>query len=194
MKTIVWDVDDVLNDLMRSWFELEWLPSHLRCALRYDDIVENPPHRLLGVTLEEYQSSLDGFRLSEAGRQLSPRSEVVEWFRQYGSDFRHVALTATPMNCASLSAAWVTWHFGAWIRSFSFVPSARSDQNILLYDQSKADFLRWWGRADALVDDSPSNVTAARSLGLEAVLVPHPWNAGRSTIVESLQSLVEAME
>lgn len=194
MKTIVWDVDDVLNDLMQSWFEEAWLPSHPRCELRHDNIVENPPHQLLGITVEEYQSSLDGFRLSEAGRQLSPSTEVVEWFQRYGNRFRHIALTATPLSCAPASAAWVTRHFGTWIRSFSFVPSARSDQNIPVYDQSKADFLRWWGRADALVDDSPSNVTAARSLGIEAVLVPRPWNAGRSTIVEALQSLVGAME
>lgn len=191
MKTIVWDVDDVLNDLMRSWLEQMWLVSNPHCRLRYGDLIENPPHRLLDVTLGEYQSSLDSFRRSGAGRQLSPSVEVVEWFRTYGDRFRHVALTATPLACAPVSAAWVAQHFGRWIRSFSFVPSARAGQDIPAYDQSKADFLRWWSRADVLVDDSPANVDAARALGIEAILAPRPWNRGTTTITNALQLLVE---
>ena len=27
--TIVWDVDDVLNGLMREWFEREWKPNQI---------------------------------------------------------------------------------------------------------------------------------------------------------------------
>ena len=33
MKTIAWDVDDVLNDCMRTWFERTWLPAHPGCAV-----------------------------------------------------------------------------------------------------------------------------------------------------------------
>ncbi|MDO8673369.1 MAG: hypothetical protein Q7O66_18330 [Dehalococcoidia bacterium] len=194
MRTIVWDVDDVLNDLMRDWFENRWLGLHPNCSLRYEDIVENPPHRLLGVSVDEYLSSLDSFRLSGAWLQLTPVAEVLAWFREYGSRFRHVALTATPLSCANISAAWVTQHFGMWIRSFNFVPSSRPGQNVLTYDQNKAEFLRWWGRADVLVDDSPANVNAARDMDIQAILAPRPWNDGKGTIAEALRGLAETTD
>ncbi len=52
LKTIVWDVDDVLNDLMGSWFFLG-CQDHPECAVTYEDLKEKPPqgsrghHRLL---------------------------------------------------------------------------------------------------------------------------------------------------
>jgi hypothetical protein len=81
------------------------------------------------------------------------------------------------LRCAPVSAAWVARHFGRWIRTFHFVPSTRPDETIPAYDQTKRDFLHWWGRADALVDDHPGHVESARVLGLRAWLVPRPWNA-----------------
>ena len=59
MRTLVWDIDDVLNDLMRSWFTEEWLPTHPDCRLAYADLLENPPHRVLGIAEAEYLASLD---------------------------------------------------------------------------------------------------------------------------------------
>lgn len=191
MQTIVWDVDDVLNDLMRSWFETFWLPSHPDCSSRYEDILENPPHRLLEVSLGEYLASLDAFRLSGAAEQLLPVPEVLAWFRQYGERFRHIALTATPLRTAPVSAVWVTHRFGRWIRSFNFVPSIREGECIPMYDKTKSDYLSWWGRADILVDDSAVNVDAARVLGIRGVLMPRPWNQSRLTIAETLESLTE---
>jgi phosphoglycolate phosphatase-like HAD superfamily hydrolase len=61
MKTIVWDVDDVLNDLMRAWFE-DWVSTkHAHCPLTYDQITGNPPHELLGISSSDYQASLDDY-------------------------------------------------------------------------------------------------------------------------------------
>ena len=51
MLTIVWDVDDVLNDLMAVWFRDAWLPKHAACPVRYEEITENPPHRVLGSSV-----------------------------------------------------------------------------------------------------------------------------------------------
>ena len=45
MKTVIWDVDDVLNDLMRCWFEKSWLLSHPECTLTYEDLTQNPPSK-----------------------------------------------------------------------------------------------------------------------------------------------------
>ena len=179
----------MLNDLMRTWFERWWIPSHPGCRIGYDQISENPPHGLLGVTKSEYLASLDDFRLSTIAREMAPVAEVLAWFRQYGDRFRHIAVTATPLRTAPASAAWVMRHFGRWIRSFHLVPSQRQGEHIPVYDQSKEDFLRWWGKGDILVDDSPTNVDAARRLGLEAALMPHPWNQSQQTVDEMLQYL-----
>ena len=72
MKTIVWDVDDVLNNLMQSWLETAWLPAHPACQITYRLLTENPPHHLLGISKIEYLQSLDDFRLNRFG-QLKPR-------------------------------------------------------------------------------------------------------------------------
>jgi len=189
VKTIVWDVDDVLNELMRTWFERWWVPSHPGCPIRYDEISENPPHKLLGVSESEYLASLDEFRLSDIARQMTPVPEVLAWFRQYGDRFRHVALTATPLRTAPASAEWVMRHFGQWIRFFHVIPSPRRGEQIPIYDQSKEDFLRWWGKGDILVDDSLMNVTAAKALGIQAVLIPCPWNKSQMTLTEALDVL-----
>ena len=189
MKTIVWDVDDVLNGLMQGWFEQACLSEHSSCSLRYETIAENPPHRLLGISLEDYLNSLDAFRLSAVGQHLSPVPEVREWFCQHGYKFRHIALTATPMQSAALSAAWVIHHFGEWIRSFNFVPSYRKEQAPFMYDHSKLDYLRWWGRADILIDDSPIHIESVQQMGIQTFLMPRPWNQSQQTISEMLNSL-----
>jgi hypothetical protein len=175
MLTIVWDVDDVLNALMRDWFDQEWKPAHPDCLHAYDDLTENPPDRVLGVTREEYLDSLDRFRLSAAARSMAPNPEVLAWFRAYGADFRHIALTARPLDTAPPAAEWVMRHFGDYIRVFGVVP-CRSGPATPAYDGSKSEFLEWWGRGDILVDDSRDNIESAEQAGVCGVLFPQPWN------------------
>ncbi len=172
MKTIVWDVDDVLNSLTRTWLETQ--PD---CALTFAGLTENPPHRLLGISREAYLRSLDEFRLSRFAA-LEPAVPVRRWFEAHGHQFRHVALTATPLETAPLSAAWVMRHFGRWIRTFAVAPSPRPDDPGPVIDPSKAGYLRWWGRADVLIDDNPAHVSAARTLGITGLLAAQPWNRG----------------
>jgi hypothetical protein len=188
MKTIVWDVDDVLNDLMRVWFERAWLPAHRSCTLSYGQLAANPPHEILGVSLKEYQESLDAFRRTEPGR-LEPVPEVLAWFHTHGCGFRHIALSSVPLCATEVSAAWVLKHFGCWIRSFNVVPSRREGDGAIDYDQDKADFLRWWGRADIFIDDNRFNVEAACALGIESVLMPRPWNESRKSLRGTLSYL-----
>jgi FMN phosphatase YigB (HAD superfamily) len=190
MRTLVWDVDDVLNDLMRAWFVEAWRPAHPATRLAYEDLVENPPHRLLGVSLETYLASLDAYRASPAGSGLPPDAAVLAWFRRHGAAYRHLALTSTPRAHAPQAAAWVLHHFGDWIRTVSFVPSLRAGEALPAYDGSKAGFLRWLGRGDMLVEDNPEAVRKASALGLGTILVPRPWNRGRVPLVASLEALV----
>jgi hypothetical protein len=192
MRTIAWDIDDVLNDLMREWFDQVWRPARADCPVRaYEGIVQNPPHELLGVTLEEYQDSLDEFRLSGGYSGLEPSAEVRQWFMDHGHRFRHVAVSAVPVKAASVSAEWVMRHFGRWIRTFHFVPSARSAEKIPLYDQSKRDFLEWLGKVDILIDDNETNLWGCDRIGIKTILFPRPWNSSASTVERELQRLSE---
>jgi len=193
MKTIIWDVDDVLNDLMRAWFE-DWLSSTgAGCSLTYGELTRNPPHELLGISKAEYLRSLDEFRLSGKAGRLSPVAEILDWFARWGNRCHHVALTATPLSAGPVSAEWVMRHFGLWIRSFHVIPSPRPGIEAACYHAAKSDFLRWWGKGDILVDDSPGNADGARALGIHAVVIPQPWNGSARSLREALAELTEAV-
>jgi len=191
LKTIVWDVDDVLNEMMRTWLEKAWLRDHPECTVSYEDIVENPPHAILGVPKSEYFASLDAFRLSSTAQEMEPMKETLEWFRMHGTRFRHVALTGAPILSSPVSAGWVMRHFGAWIRSYNIVPSTPDRSSAPEYDSSKKDFLLWWGKGDIFVDDSIKNLEGARAAGLGCVLFPRPWNGNPTTITETLEMIAE---
>lgn len=192
MKTIVWDVDDVLNDLMKDWFERKWLPEHSQCNLKYEQISSNPPHNLLKITLKDYLSSLDQYRnsLLDGTFILEPVPQVLGWFEKHGDRFRHISLTATPARFASFSAAWVIRHFGRWIKSFNFVPSIRDDEECFLYDLTKAEYLKWWGSADILIDDNLINIKPAAHIGIRTIIMPRPWNTNVESIENTLNSLL----
>lgn len=187
MLTIVWDLDDVLNDLMSAWFD-SWKRAHPECALSYAQISENPPDRVLGIAREEYLASLDEFRNSERARALTPNREVLAWMKQHGAAYRHVALTARPLDSAPPAAEWLFRHFGTYIRAFGVVPG-RLAAGTPQYDATKGDFLRWFGRADILVDDSEENLASAEKLGIHGVLYPQPWNRRSLTVAGMLDSI-----
>ena len=191
MKTVVWDVDDVLNDLMGSWLTRLWLPEHPDCRVRYREITTNPPDEVLGISREEYLASLDRFRLSADAAAMEPNPAVLAWLNAHGAGCRHVALTARPLASAPAAAHWVLTHFGAWIRTFTFVPSWRPQECLPPYDAAKADYLQWLQRADVLIDDAPDNIEGAARLGIRGVLMPQPWNSSRLTLPETLELLTD---
>lgn len=189
MKTIAWDVDDVLNDLMREWFEQVFLVEHPRSSLRYEDIRENPPHRVLGISRETYLESLDAFRAAHQ-TDLAPVPEVLAWFEEQGDGFRHIAVTATPLANAHRSAAWVMQHWGRWIRVFALLPSERPGRADPRYDVSKADLIKRMGGADIVIDDSPANLEAVWSGQMKGVLYPRPWNDATCTFDAAIKGLL----
>jgi hypothetical protein len=189
MLTIAWDVDDVLNDLMGAWLKDAWLPAHPECTLAYDDLHSNPPHAELGASLDEYLASLDEFRRSRYLSDLAPSREATAWFEQHGDRYHHIALTAVPLGCASISASWTLRHFGRWIRGFHFVPSCRTGETLPRYDTTKGDFLARSGNVSVFVDDHCGNVEAAAALGIQAVLMPRPWNGREGSVAEVFRHL-----
>jgi len=189
VKTIAWDVDDVLNDLMLTWFKEKWQPDHPACKINYENISENPPNRLLNTDIEEYSRSLDEFRLSGKYEQMAPIKEVLGWFRENGNNFRHIALTAVPLSAAHLSAQWVIRNFGPWIRTFHFVPSKRAGEQIPQYDNDKGDYLKWIQKVDLLVEDNSDNVSLAKNAGVKGIVIPRPWNKNKMTLKEALAGI-----
>jgi FMN phosphatase YigB (HAD superfamily) len=187
LRTIAWDVDDVLNELMREWFTRAWLPAHPQCGVAYEGITKNPPHELLGATRDEYLASLDEFRLAHA-RSLPPNPLVKAWFQEHGARDRHIAVTATPLHTSPISAAWVMEHFGAWIRSVTVIPSPRPFDTSPRYFASKVEYLRWLGKVDIFIDDTETNIEGADAAGIKTILFPRPWNASRSTIEQALEA------
>ena len=188
--TLAWDVDDVLNGLMRAWLETWWRPQHPGCMLNYEDIKKNPPHELLGVELDEYLQSLDEFRLSGRYEQMQPNPEALEWFKKHGSSFRHVAVTAVPRIAAPVSSSWVIRHFGDWIRTFHFVPSSRPGDIPTTYKSTKAGCLKWLNRVDIFIDDNMRDIHEVSSLGTRCFLVLQPWNSGGMKIEKILEILL----
>lgn len=190
MLTIAWDIDDVLNELMHIWFTHVWLVDHPDCEVSYCDISENPPDRVLGCSRPEYLSSLDAFRASEQARAMTPNSSVLRWLQNSGASYRHIALTARPLESAPYAAEWLFRHFGNYMRTFAVVPTRFAD-GVPLYDRDKVDYLSWLRKVDVLVDDSEENVRGAEQLGIRGVLYPQPWNHCSRNIEETLQSLEE---
>jgi len=190
MPTLVWDIDDVLNNLMEAWFTTVWLPAHPDRSLRYQDILDNPPYHSLGVTKAEYFQSLDAFRESVQAHKMAPNPVIVAWLGEHGRSYRHVALTARPLASSPAAAEWLFRHFGQYFRCFGVVPS-RAGASTPIYDRDKSDFLRWLGEADCLIDDSAENVAAARKLGIPAVLYPQPWNGATASVDEALRTITQ---
>ncbi len=193
MKIIVWDVDDVLNNLMEIWFYEKWTREHPECSFSYDNLTENPPHRILGVSLEDYLESLDSFR-KESYMTLEPKAEVLHWFNLYGHKFRHIALTATPIHTSSIVAHWVLKNFCKWIRTIHIIPSFRHFDNSPVYEKNKGDFFEWFSRVDLFIDDSITNISLGTEKGIKTILWPQPWNRVNRSISETLLDINKILE
>lgn len=191
--TLVWDIDDVLNRLTHEWLEHGWRAEHPGCRVSYEELSANPPHHALGVPLKAYLDSLDAFRESPRGLNLSPTPETVDWFSRHGDRFRHIALTARPMASAPAAAEWVVRHYGRWIRAFGFVPSPRPDELLPPYASTKGEWLRWIGTGDVLIDDSLANLADARAEGLLTFAPPQPWNGQSGSLSSVLEQLTAAL-
>ncbi len=190
LPTIVWDIDDVLNDLTRAWLETAWRPAHPQCRLIYRELTANPPHRLLGISRQEFLVSLDRFRLSKEAEAMTPEPELADWFARYGNRYRHVALTARPRHTVFPAFQWVEKHFGAWFQTYAFVPSRRPGLPSHQPDRNKGDYLAWLEKVDFFVDDDQNNCDAAKRLGIKALLVARPWNGGDGNVKDILNSIV----
>lgn len=174
-RLLLWDIDDVLNDLERLC--IETTAQRLKPGLKFENVKNNPPLPELECSLDQYREILDECRDKYLYEQL-PRREVLEFFQKNGDSFRSMTLSSAPMALAPRSAEWVLRHFGSWIQGTVFVPSPRKTFTIgsPLFS-SKAEAVTALG--GILIDDMPINVEAVRKAGGEALYFPAPWNENK---------------
>ena len=189
MLTIAWDVDDVLNNLTEQWLCNYCKTKNIK--IKYENIIENPPHNILNITFDEYIDSLDSFRLSDKALNMLPNSKILNWFEQYGYLFNNIVITSTSAKTSQNSAFWVMKHFYKWIHSFNVVPSYRIDDNVVRINKTKKDFLKKFGNVDIFIDDNEENIEGAKELNIKTFLVSKPWNKNGLEIENILMKLTE---
>lgn len=185
MKIIVWDIDDVLNDLMKEWFTNYCLHQNKLCSIKFENLIENPPNRLLNISEDYYLKSLDDFR-KELGNRLKPLVDILSWFNKKGDLYCHFALTSTPLFYASSSAEWLFKNYGRWFSSFNFIPSKREGDNYSYRFLSKTSLLKIFANVDAFIDDNPQNIVEANAIGVKTFLFPRPWNKSQYNSAKEL--------
>ena len=188
---LIWDIDDVLNDLMNLC--ISTTAQKLKPGIKFEEIRNNPPLPELGCSLDEYRGILDECRNKYLFDQ-PPRKEVMAFFRDWGEHFRSITLSAAPLSITPRSSEWVLRHFGPWIQGTIFVPSPRKDAPVLSASfSSKAEAVL--ALDGILIDDMPANVEKVRAAGGEALYFPAPWNENKDmSIKDFFSELIKKLE
>jgi len=193
MKTIVWDVDDTLNFLVREWLSF-YKDSHPECKLNYDQLTNEKLIEVLKIDERELCDSFDNFKIKGYFDILQPNIEILNWFKKYGDNFYHIALTASSLKTVYVSARWVFKHFSEWIRNFHVVPSYRYTHVYTVYDASKAEYIKRIGGVDIVIDDCIKNYNEInKTKGVKCYLIKKPWNKGEE-IKSILNKLTEQIK
>ncbi len=182
---IVWDLDDVLLPFTEWWFADYCRMEKPDCSLEYAGLTENPPHRVLGISIGTFLRSIDRFRISDAAAEIPPHPEVYDWFAGSGDRFRHFILTARPADMVEPARRWSNRNLGKWIEGFDFVPVRAPGQTTINHFPSKVRYIRE-NLPDCVcfIDDNEKTVEeVSRLSGIQALLFPQPWNsAGRNCV------------
>lgn len=183
---IVWDVDDVLNRLMYCWLD-NW-NQNTGSNIHYEEIIENPPHKILDITKKDYLFSLDTYRNTKFGRNVSINKNVFQWFQSYGKNFMHIVCTARTVETMPNQSWWVFTYFGKWIHSIVMASSLR---NNFAYGgvKTKAEYIAWLNKDVIFVDDSENNVNEVSKMGGISLLFPQPWNRNNQSEIEFFTDL-----
>ncbi len=186
----MWDVDDVLNPLMRDWLEHQKRLESISSTFEYADLINPDFSETLGWPRQNFLVALDEFRLEFQGR-LEPNELIQNWFRQnHSMNVKHVALTATPRTVSDISRDWVAQNFGEFIDDFYLAPSARDTD--LLPRKRKHDFYMDFKaeyREVIAIDDRPDNLSDARDAGISTLCWPQPWNGSLLDSESTLKAL-----
>jgi hypothetical protein len=173
---VVWDIDDVLNDLSSEWAASVGV-SLSESAAPTGDV--GSWIRSQGVDHVDYLASLDAFRARQYGN-LDPNPMVLAVLHEWsGLRVTHVAMTATPLSAQSVVAEWVMRCFGQWFRAVWFCPSQRQNDPPGLEYAMKGEVLHNLGVPSLLIDDCMPNLESLTP-GDRGLLYPRPWNSARN--------------
>jgi len=173
-KTIVWDVDDVLYPFSAFIPEINSLENKM--------------------SKEDYLDILDEFRLNTQ-LDSEPFHDVLNWFKKYGGQYRHIAITACPLHLIPLSSTWVFTFFRKWIRTISIIPSKRKYYSCIVYDESKLDFIKNNNiNCDLFIDDNINTINEMEKAGYKTLLFPTPMNNNNLSIKTTLKKIKEIIE
>ena len=161
MALVIWDIDDVLNELSARW--LEWVND----PVITDKSQLTNPHfeEVLGWNRGHYLESLDRFR-AERFIDLEP-NRLVQSFMSRHTQVSNVLLSATPLSCAPFSAQWGFVHFGQWIDGVL-------EKNELIDQENNLKGVFFWGHAPNSQSRGLEMKRAMDKLDLLVVVDPYP--------------------
>jgi hypothetical protein len=189
MLHICFDIDDTLNNLMEEY--LKWFNKiySSNTPISYNEIIDNPPHEILRISEKHYRQTLYQFRMINY-KYLIPDPNVLKWFKKHGHRAHFSVLTSAFKDCIPVVANWVFLHFGEWIRTFAFVPSAIDENDIHnVYDIDKAGWLHR-NNVDIYIDDNPITCWKVSLCNIKSHCVKQPWSSlseiGINNILKSI--------
>ncbi len=119
MTTLVWDIEDVVNELTAQWLAtINHNTISTNCQTTNSDF-----HTFLGWSRDEYLHPIDGYK-DEDYRDFAPNKLVIGLMSE--AEFcSNILLTATPLNSAPHSAELTLRHFSSLIDGIPIAPSNR---------------------------------------------------------------------
>lgn len=185
LPLIVWDVDDVLNNLMASWID-DWSYRNKK-KYRINDLIENPPNRMLKISLEEYYNDLDTFRNENNGDHIPVNKEIMVWFKEKGHLFHNIACTARSKSTRACQARWIYNNYGNWISTVNMSYSGRLKNK--KDSLNKIEFLGFLNKDLLFIDDNEDTIKEAKDMGFDTLLYPQPWNSSTITVNELINKI-----
>ena len=174
MKTIAWDVDDVLNECMRTWLKPRGCPP-IRAG-------RSPTRKSWRIRRAASSAARGGIsRLARRVPPVGPPGRCSRFRRSCIGSSSTARSCGTwpsaPCHCRRpISAAWVFCHFGRWIRSFHFFPR-RTRANPALRSLERRGVATMGN--DRRVGGRQSRQFGLRqTFGNRTFCFPRPWNQG----------------
>lgn len=186
MKTICWDVDNVLNNLIEEWLiYYKYVNLGKYDHIKFNQLLHYNLYNSLNITEKEFIESLDYFTINYY-KTLKPNKVILNWFTLYGHLTHNIVLTAFPLRYIEISAQWVLKYYGQWIRSYAFTPLEIREDTII-YDKTKSDYINRMGNIDIFIEDSEKNIL--NSQATNNLILKRPWNNSEMDEIRLLKEI-----
>ena len=168
-KVILTDVDGVLLDWVHSF--TQWMDRH-----GYEQIDNGAAEYDIGnrydISHVEKERLVRMFNESAWIRKLPPLRDAIKYVRklheEHGYIFRVISSLSTDPYAGHLRTKNLIEMFGPTVfESYTYIDTGADKDDVLApYEGTGC----WW------IEDKPENAVLGQSLGLESILVDHPFN------------------